>query len=74
MSTITVNAPMTGRVIEVLVSDGDTVSQGDVLVVVESMKMENEILSEHEGLVSNLRVAELETISEDDPILDIETG
>jgi biotin carboxyl carrier protein len=63
---------MTGRVVEVLVSDGDVVKKGDVLVVIESMKMENEIISQHEGRVAGVRVEELETISEDDAMLDIE--
>ena len=74
MGTITVSAPMTGRVIEVLVSDGDAVSRGDLLLVVESMKMENEIISQHEGRVSSVQVTELQTISEGDAMLDIETG
>lgn len=65
---------MTGRVIEVLVSDGDAVSRGDLLLVVESMKMENEIISQHEGRVSSVQVTELQTISEGDAMLDIETG
>jgi biotin carboxyl carrier protein len=65
---------MTGRVIEVLVSDGDTVGIGDLLVVVESMKMENEIMSEHEGRVASVHVKELEAISEGDAMLEIETA
>ena len=73
METITVSAPMTGRVIEVLVSDGDTVSRGDIMVVVESMKMENEIISEHEGRVTKVHVRELQTLSEGDAMLEIET-
>ena len=40
---------MTGSVIEVLVSDGEAVSRGDTLIVVESMKMANEIIGEHDG-------------------------
>ena len=65
---------MTGRVIEVLVSEGDTVTRGDVLVVVESMKMENEIISQHEGRVSSVHVRELQTLSEGDAMLEIEVG
>ena len=74
METITISAPMTGRVIEVLVSDGDVVSRGDVLVVVESMKMENEIISQHDGRVSGVHVREFQTLSEGDAMLEIETG
>ena len=74
METITISAPMTGRVIEVLVSDGDVVSRGDVLVVVESMKMENEIISQHGGRVARVHVTEYQAVSEGDAMLEIETG
>ena len=63
---------MTGRVIEVLVSDGDIVSKGDLLLVVESMKMENEIFSQHEGRVVTVHVREMQTLTEDDAMLEIE--
>ena len=43
---------MTGRIIEVVVSDGDEISTGDMLMVLESMKMENEIYSEYSGRAS----------------------
>lgn len=49
-------APMPGLVIDVPVSDGQRVSEGDVLVVLESMKMQNELKSPREGKVSRLRV------------------
>ena len=74
LETITVSAPMTGRMIEVLVSEGDTVSNGDVLVVIESMKMENEILSQNDGRVATVHVNESQTITEGDAILDIEVA
>jgi len=65
---------MTGRVIEVLVSDGDAVSSGDLLVVVESMKMENEILSQHSGRVTSVHVTVAQTLSEGAAMVEIEVG
>ena len=56
MADVTIHSPMTGRVIEVLVSEGDSVSNGDVVVVVESMKMENEIICDYDGTVSAVHV------------------
>ena len=41
-----VNSPMTGQIIEISVGVGQSVSEGDLLIVIESMKMENEIFSE----------------------------
>ena len=42
---------MTGRVIEVLVAEGEEVGAGDVVVVIESMKMENEVVCDVNGSV-----------------------
>jgi len=67
------NAPMTGRIIEINVAEGDGVSVGDMLVVIESMKMENEVFSQHEGTLSKLMVADDQNVSEGDPMMEITT-
>ena len=53
-----VKAPMPGRVIEILVKKGDFVSEGDSLIVLEAMKMENIIKSTREGVLKNIQVIE----------------
>lgn len=53
-----VKTQMPGRVVRVLVSEGDTVQKGDALVVVEAMKMENEIKAPREGTISRIAVGE----------------
>ncbi len=73
MASVTMNAPMTGRIIEINVAEGDSVTVGDMLVVIESMKMENEVFSQHEGTLSKLMVADDQNISEGDPMLEITT-
>ncbi|HEX6019181.1 MAG TPA: biotin carboxylase N-terminal domain-containing protein, partial [Burkholderiaceae bacterium] len=50
-------APLTGKVLEVRVRDGDAVSEGQVLLVVESMKMEMRICAPHAGVARSLGVA-----------------
>src|SRR5262245_22271528 len=45
-------APIAGRVVKVLVGEGDTVSAGQAVVVLEAMKMENELVAERGGTVS----------------------
>ena len=68
MAAHEVKSPMTGRVVEVLVSVGDRVVEADLLVVVESMKMENEVFSEVAGTVSEVRVEEDQNVSEEEVI------
>ena len=73
MASVTMNAPMTGRIIEINVAEGDSVTVGDMLVVIESMKMENEVFSQHEGTLSKLMVANDQNVSEGEPMLEITT-
>ena len=51
-----VSVPMPGKVIEVLVSEGDNVEKGQGLVIVEAMKMENEVRSPVTGEVKEIKV------------------
>jgi acetyl-CoA/propionyl-CoA carboxylase biotin carboxyl carrier protein len=50
-------SPMQGTVLAVAVADGDTVEPGQVLCIVEAMKMENEVRAPHGGVVAELSVA-----------------
>jgi acetyl-CoA/propionyl-CoA carboxylase biotin carboxyl carrier protein len=50
-------SPMQGMVLKVVVTDGDAVVEGDLLFVVEAMKMENEIVAPREGVVRDVAVA-----------------
>ena len=48
------SAPMPGLVIDIPVAVGDQVSKGDVLVILESMKMQNELTAPHDGTISRI--------------------
>ena len=50
-------SPMQGTVLKVAVTEGDAVVEGDLLLVVEAMKMENEIVAPRGGVVRNVAVA-----------------
>lgn len=53
----TLLSPMSGQVVEVRVANGDSVQAGQALVVVESMKMNNELTAARAGTVSDLQVS-----------------
>jgi biotin carboxyl carrier protein len=59
---------MVANVWKVVVKEGDTVSDGDTLVILESMKMEIPVLAEDDGVVAQLKVAEGDVIQEGDLI------
>jgi biotin carboxyl carrier protein len=59
---------MVANVWKVLVAEGDQVSDGDTLVILESMKMEIPVLAEGSGTVSQLLVAEGQVVQEGDLI------
>jgi biotin carboxyl carrier protein len=56
-------APMPGKIVRVLLSPGDTVAAGQGVVVVEAMKMQNEIKSPKAGRVVEIRVGEGTTVN-----------
>ena len=55
-------AMMPGRIVRVLVAEGDNVTKGQPMIVLEAMKMENEIAAPHDGIVGKLLVAEGQTV------------
>lgn len=50
----TVSAPMPGNIIRVDVKQGDTVKEGQILVILEAMKMENEIVAPKDGTIAQV--------------------
>ncbi|HZO13194.1 MAG TPA: biotin/lipoyl-containing protein [Polyangiaceae bacterium] len=64
-----VSAPMPGRVVKVLVKEGDVVEAGTPVVVVEAMKMENELCAEAPGVVRTIRVQPGENVEGGSPLL-----
>ena len=67
-----IRSPLPGTVFKILVKQGDSVKAGDILLVIESMKMENNILAEKAGIVKTIFVSEKQAILQNDALLEIE--
>jgi acetyl-CoA carboxylase biotin carboxyl carrier protein len=67
-----IRAEMVANVWKVVAAEGDTVADGDTLVILESMKMEIPVLAESSGTISRMAVAEGDVIQEGDLIAVIE--
>jgi biotin carboxyl carrier protein len=67
-----IRAEMVANVWKIMVAEGDPVSDGDTLVILESMKMEIPVLSEVEGTVAKLAVSEGDVVQQGDLIAVVE--
>ena len=65
-------APMPGSVVKVLVSEGDEVEEGQVLLVLEAMKTEHSIAAPHDGVVSSIPYGEGDSVSGGDVLVELE--
>lgn len=66
-----VKAPMSGTIYKVVVSPGQAVSKGDALIILEAMKMENEIVAPRDGVVGEIHVSPNESVQSDQLLLTI---
>lgn len=64
-----VEAPMPGNVLKINVTQGQTVKEGDVLIVLEAMKMENEITSTKSGVVAQIVAAKGAVVETGSPLV-----
>lgn len=72
MAKETIEVPITGKIISVNVKAGDAVNEGDVICVLESMKMENPILTPVNGTVTEVHVIEDQVVKPGEVIAVIE--
>lgn len=66
---VTVKAPMPGNILDVKVKVGDTVKAGDNLIILEAMKMENEIVAPKDGTVAAINVNKGDTVNSGDVLV-----
>jgi len=69
---VAVSAPMPGKVVRILTAEGEEVRQGQGLVVVEAMKMQNELGAPKSGRIRAVRVAEGQAVNAGEPLVLVE--
>ena len=62
-------APMAGTILRILVKEGQRVKKGENLIVLEAMKMENEIVADEDGVISSILVKANDSVESDQPLL-----
>lgn len=67
----TITAPMPGLVVAVAVEKGQRISAGDGVVILEAMKMENEIRAPRAGIVERIRVSAGQTVNQGDVMIEV---
>jgi biotin carboxyl carrier protein len=65
-------APLPGTVVEVFVKEGDLIESGQVILIIEAMKMKNSIRSTRAGKISEVLVSALQTVAHKQPLVRFE--
>lgn len=69
---VAIKAPLPGTIIQVMVKEGDPVILGQRLLTMEAMKMENNVLSEKDGIIKTILVKPGDTVLQNDVLVEIE--
>lgn len=67
------NAPMPGKILEIMVGEGDEVALGQPVAILEAMKMENELKAPVDGVITTIAVREDDSVEKNALILEIES-
>jgi|ERR1035437_7937935 len=71
-SANSIKSPLPGSIVSIATTVGATIKEGDLLLVMESMKMENNILAEKNGVVKSIAVTPGQAVMQDDVLIDLE--
>jgi biotin carboxyl carrier protein len=61
---VIIRAPMPGLIVRVAVTEGQTVSKGETVIILESMKMENELKAPRDGKIHHINVGEGDSVEQ----------
>ena len=67
-----ITAPLPGTILKIIANEGDTVKKGDTVLIMEAMKMENNVLAEKEGIVKKILIKEGDSVLQGDLLIEIE--
>ncbi|MCF8225634.1 MAG: acetyl-CoA carboxylase biotin carboxyl carrier protein subunit [Bacteroidales bacterium] len=71
-SVVNIAAPMPGKVIEVLVEEGNEINTGEPVIILEAMKMQNEISCHVDGVIRKIAVRQNDSVMKDDLLIEID--
>lgn len=64
-------APLPGTILQIFVKEGDTVNVGDKLLIMEAMKMENDVLAEKGGTIKSIKISPNDAVLQNDLLIEI---
>ena len=70
-SSVSIEAPMPGKIVDILVEEGGEVKEGEPIIILEAMKMQNEITSHVTGIVQSISVKKNDSVMKDDVLIEI---
>ena len=70
--TFYLKAPMPGLIVSISVEEGQEVKKGDVLLILESMKMQNELRSPRDGIIGRIQVADGDSVEQRQKMLSVD--
>ena len=73
-SSVVIEAPMPGKIIDILVEVGSEIKEGESIIILEAMKMQNEISSHVSGTVKSVEVKKNDSVMKDDVLIEIQKG
>lgn len=70
-NAVKVNSPLPGTIFKINVKEGDTIKEGDVILVMEAMKMENNVIAEKGGTIKSIKVNVGDAVLQGDLLVEI---
>jgi len=68
---MSINAPMAGKIVTILVQEGEKVSKGEPVLVLEAMKMENDLVAPQDGTIQRVLIKEGQTVKGGEELVQI---